>query len=61
VQRYYHAKAVLLASWQKGSEPTFYLLKRVSGEREKAWMAIRAIEAFGNVKTTATMLRRRST
>jgi hypothetical protein len=37
VQRHYRAKAVLLASWQKGSEPTFYLLKRVSTERERAW------------------------
>ena len=27
VQRYYRAKAVVLASWQKGAEPAFYVLE----------------------------------
>jgi hypothetical protein len=36
VQRRYRAKAVVLASWRKGAEPTFYVLKRGAWEEESA-------------------------
>jgi hypothetical protein len=36
VQRRYRAKAVVLASWRKGTEPTFYVLKRGAWEERSA-------------------------
>ncbi len=47
VRRYYRAKAVVLASWQKGSEPCFYVMQRVSHERDRAWREVEAVEVFG--------------
>jgi hypothetical protein len=47
VQRRYRAKAVVLASWQKGAEPLFYKMHRVSPERAKAWVEVASIEVFG--------------
>jgi len=36
MQRRYRAKAVVLASWRKGAEPTFYVLKRGAWEKDSA-------------------------
>jgi len=36
VQRRCRAKAVVLASWRKGAEPTFYVLKRDAWEKKSA-------------------------
>lgn len=47
VQRYYRAKAVVLASWKKGAEPTFYLLKRLSEDRHVTWIETPAVSIFG--------------
>lgn len=41
VQRRYRAKAVVLASWLKGAEPTFYVLER------GAWKEKSAASIFG--------------
>jgi hypothetical protein len=50
VRRHYRARAVVLASWQKGAEPKFYVMRRISHEREKAWREIAAVEIFGRTK-----------
>jgi hypothetical protein len=47
VQRYYHAKAVVLASWQKGTEPKFYVLQRLLKDRRIAWSETSAAVIFG--------------
>ena len=47
VQRRYGAKAVVLASWQKGAEPKFHVLKHVCLERTRAWKETAAAEVFG--------------
>jgi hypothetical protein len=47
VQRYYRAKAVVLASWQRGSEPKFYVLNRLSKDRQIAWSKASPVEIFG--------------
>lgn len=47
VQRYYRGKAVVLASWKKGAEPTFYLLKRLSEDRHVTWLETPAVAIFG--------------
>jgi hypothetical protein len=47
VQRFYRAKAVVLASWQRGTEPSFYVLASVSTVRTRAWRAVPAAEIFG--------------
>jgi hypothetical protein len=36
VQRRYRAKAVVLASWLKGAQPTCYVLKRGAWKNESA-------------------------
>lgn len=46
VQRRYHARAVVLAAWRKGAEPTFYVLEAASANRERAWREVRASEVF---------------
>ena len=48
VQRYYRAKAVVLASWQKGTEPRFYVLKRLSEDRHIAWSEASSVNIFGS-------------
>ena len=47
VQRRYRAKAVVLASWQKGAEPAFYLLKRSSAQGRNPWRSTSPVEVFG--------------
>jgi hypothetical protein len=47
VRRYYRAKAVVLASWKKGAEPTFYVLKRLSADRNVTWSETAAVTIFG--------------
>ena len=47
VQRYYRAKAVVLASWQKGSEPRFYVLKRLTAARTVVWAESSPVAIFG--------------
>jgi hypothetical protein len=47
VQRRYRAKAVVLASWQKGTEPTFYVLKRSSPQGRNPWRPTSPVEVFG--------------
>jgi hypothetical protein len=47
VQRYYHARAVVLASWQKGAEPEFYILRRLLEDRRVAWSETSAAAIFG--------------
>lgn len=48
VRRRYRAKAVVLASWRKGAEPRFYVLRRVSAVRSEAWEEATPIELFGS-------------
>mgnify|MGYP001563278106 CR=1 FL=1 len=48
VRRRYRAKAVVLASWRKGAEPQFHILKRVSPDRTKAWADVAAMDLFGS-------------
>ena len=45
VARYYKSRAVVLASWLKGTEPTFRVL--TSGFAANAWKTVDAIEIFG--------------
>lgn len=52
VRRRYRAKAVVLASWQKGAEPRFYTMRRVSPERDMAWREVTAVEVFGRTVRT---------
>lgn len=47
VQRYYRAQAIVLASWQKGTEPRFFVLARLSEDRQIAWSETDAAEIFG--------------
>jgi hypothetical protein len=47
VQRRYRATAVVLASWQKGAEPRFYKMRRVSTQRAKAWAEVTSTDVFG--------------
>ena len=47
VQRRYRAKAVVLASWQRGAEPAFYALRGVSAHRTRAWRQVEAVDIFG--------------
>ena len=47
VQRRYRAKAVVLAAWQKGAEPRFHLMRRVSADRGRAWAEVKAVDVFG--------------
>lgn len=54
VGRRYRAK-VVLAAWEKGAEPHFYLLKGASPDRDKAWAAVTAVDVFGsNVRVRST-------
>lgn len=50
VRDYYHAKVVVLASWKKGSEPSFYVLKRLDAEGRAAWDKTRAAVIFGSAQ-----------
>ena len=50
VQRFYRAKAVVLASWKRGVEPTFHILASVSSVRDRAWRRVPASEIFGASK-----------
>ena len=50
VARHYHAKAVVLADWQKGRQPTLYTLAaRLARnfEPRSAWNEVRPNEVFG--------------
>jgi hypothetical protein len=47
VGRRYRARAIVLAAWKKGTEPTFYVLKRSVIDRRKAWREVSAAVAFG--------------
>jgi len=45
VRRYYHARAVVLADWKRGKQPTLYRLKRAvppDGDRKSAWSLVDA-------------------
>lgn len=46
VGRRYRARAIVLAAWKKGAEPTFYVLKRSGLDRRKAWREVSASVAF---------------
>lgn len=52
VRKHYRAKAVVLASWQKGAEPRFYALRRVSADRTRAWIEVTAVDVFGRPART---------
>jgi hypothetical protein len=39
---------VVLASWKRGSEPRFYVLRRVSPKRAVAWREVAATDLFGS-------------
>jgi len=60
VQRYYHARAVVLASWQKGTEPKFYVLHRLLEDRRIAWSEASAATIFGRSRRRVTTATRRS-
>jgi hypothetical protein len=60
VQRYYHAKAVVLASWQKGTAPKFYVLQRLLKDRRIAWSETPAAAIFGRSRRRSTAVMRRS-
>ena len=47
VQRRYRAKAVVLASWQNGAEPAFFLLKRSNAQGRNPWRPTSPVEVFG--------------
>jgi hypothetical protein len=47
VQRYYRARAVVLASWRRGAEPKFYVFKRLTADRKVAWSETPAVAIFG--------------
>jgi hypothetical protein len=51
VRRRYRAKAVVLASWQRGAEPRFYVLRRVAPRRGEAGREVAAVEVFGSDAT----------
>ncbi len=46
VRRHYRARAVVLASWRKGPEPTFFVLKPVSPVPRRAWREAKAADIF---------------
>jgi len=50
VRRGYRAKAVVLASWRKGTEPRFCALKRACADRRKAWVETTAAAVLGSTR-----------
>jgi hypothetical protein len=48
VRRRYRGKAIVLASWRKGAEPRFYVMRRVSAVRTEAWLEVAASDVFGS-------------
>ena len=47
VAAFYKVRAVLLASWKKGTEPTFRELTGRGGARTSAWRVVDAVKIFG--------------
>lgn len=61
VQRYYRAKAVVLASWRRGAEPKFYVLDRLSEDRVIAWTETSPVAIFGRSRRRGVAATQRMT